>query len=173
MENNTIESTQLIKDSETCKNCPYYITEKDKHIVLGKGEIICNTIILLKRYNDKMSIRNFNLLKDLYKREFNRELTEDYYISNLPKCYNYSIVKFAETEQLVKNCINIFIKEIEYYCKYYKNIVVFDDILSNILLTNNFYIPNVNIIYAHTPADTNKFIKEFKTIIGNDRNLGI
>lgn len=173
MENNIIESQKLIKDIAHCKCCPYYITEKYKHIVFGRGDITSKTVILLKRYADNLSQYYYRLLEDLYRKEFGRELTEDYYISYLPKCHNYSINKFAETEQLVNCCRKILMIELIHYGKYFKNIIIFDDILINILQNNSYPFIGKNIIYSNTPNNTDKFINEFKTIIANDRNLGI
>lgn len=168
-----MESSNTIEHIQYCKTCPYYLTEKDKHIEFGNGDITCKTIIVLNKYGDKLTKYYIDLIKNIYKREFNKEIFEDYYITFLPKCYNYSINKYHTAAQAITSCKYVFLNEINYYCRYYNKIVIFDDILSNVILNSSLPISNVNIICASTPANTYKFIKEFKLIMKNDKNLGI
>lgn len=173
MEHKTIESDSAIKDIEYCKSCPYYFTEKDKHIVFGKGDIICDTVIILKQYNKNLSSFYYELLRKLYRDEFNEELLDKYYVTHLPKCYNYSIQKYSNLDELVKSCLNITITELNTLCKYYKKIIIFDSILSDMLQTCYPNVFNVPIIYASNPTQTERFRLEFKQIMYNDRNMGL
>lgn len=173
MAHNTLQSTGLIKDILWCKKCPYYITEQDKHVILGKGDLTSKTIIILKKYGDKLSRYYYKLLEDTYNKNFNRNLKEDYFITYLPKCYNHSINRFTETEKLVETCIELLVRELDYYCKYYNKIIVFDSILSCVLQKMDFHGTNLQIVYADTPANTKRFINEFNLIISNDKHMGI
>lgn len=84
--------TQLvIKQCNTCKNCPLKIYAKEnERITYGVGNIHSNVIIVLPTY-DANADKDYNtilkLLLDTYKEHTGRNLLEDAYITRLVKCY--------------------------------------------------------------------------------------
>lgn len=105
-------STMLyIHKADICANCPLklYAEQEDK-IILGTGNIMTDTIMILPSYDVKAGIGYPTMLKiiqDIYKEIKGKDILEECYITRSIKCLNKT--DFNLEKDAIKSCItNLF-----------------------------------------------------------------
>ncbi len=105
-------STMLyIHKVDICANCPLklYAEQEDK-IILGTGNIMTDTIMILPSYDVKARIGYSTMLKiiqDIYKEIKGKDILEECYITRSIKCLNKT--DFNLEKDAIKSCItNLF-----------------------------------------------------------------
>lgn len=169
--------TQLvIKQCNTCKNCPLKIYAKENEkITYGVGNIHSNVIIVLPTY-DANADKDYNtilkLLLDTYKEHTGRDLLEDAYITRLVKCY----------KNTPYNLMDVAVPYCGYHLSYEllkinaKNIIFTGDILKRfidgfclentirVFWKNTYTIYSPAVMYYNNETIKNTFIKQLKFI---------
>ena len=102
-------STMLyVCKADICSRCPLklYAKEDDK-IILGTGNIITDTIIVLPSYDVKAGIgypTMLKILQDAYKYITGKELLEEVYVTRVIKCLNKT--DFNLEREVIKSCLS-------------------------------------------------------------------
>ncbi len=94
-----------------CANCPLKLyAEKTDTIILGTGNIMTDTMIILPSYDVKANIGYntiLNIIQDKYREIKGTELLEDCYVTRSVKCLNNT--DFNLEKDAIKSCItNLF-----------------------------------------------------------------
>lgn len=166
-------STQLfIRKADVCSQCPLklYANEDDK-IILGTGNIITNTIMVLPSYDVKAGIGYTTMLKitqDTYKDIVGRELLEDVYVTRSIKCLNKT--DFNLDKDAIKSCITNLFYEISRITPH--KVIIFDKQLYNFGLyrcvIGKFVVKTCispGVMYYDNQNLKDIFIKQFKEAI--------
>lgn len=105
-------STMLyIHKADICANCPLklYAEQEDK-IILGTGNIMTDTIMILPSYDVKAGIgypAMLKIIQDIYKEIKGKDILEECYITRSIKCLNKT--DFNLEKDAIKSCItNLF-----------------------------------------------------------------
>lgn len=120
-------STMLyIHKADICANCPLKLyAEKDDKIILGTGNIMTNTIMILPSYDVKAGIEYTTMLKiiqDAYKDIKGMELLEECYVTRSIKCLNKT--DFNLEKDAIKSCITNLFYEVGRIVP--KKVIIFD-----------------------------------------------
>lgn len=105
-------STMLyIHKADICANCPLKLcAEQEDKIILGTGNIMTDTIMILPSYDVKAGIGYPTMLKiiqDIYKEIKGKDILEECYITRSIKCLNKT--DFNLEKGAIKSCItNLF-----------------------------------------------------------------
>lgn len=120
-------STQLfIHKADVCSRCPLklYANEDDK-IILGVGNIITDTIMILPSYDVKAKIGYITMLQivqDTYKDITGKELLEEIYVTRTIKCLNKT--DFNLEKEAIKSCFTNLCYEISRITP--RKLIIFD-----------------------------------------------
>ena len=130
-------STMLyIHKANVCANCPLKLyAEKDDKIILGTGNIMTNTIMILPSYDVKAGIGYPTMLKiiqDAYKDIKGMELLEECYVTRSIKCLNKT--DFNLEKDAIKSCITNLFYEVSRITP--RKIIIFDKELYDFGLYN-------------------------------------
>ena len=130
-------STMLyIHKANVCANCPLKLyAEKDDKIILGTGNIMTNTIMILPSYDVKAGIGYPTMLKiiqDAYKDIKGMELLEECYVTRSIKCLNKT--DFNLEKDAIKSCITNLFYEVSRITP--KKVIIFDKQLYDFGLYN-------------------------------------
>lgn len=130
-------STMLyIHKANVCANCPLKLyAEKDDKIILGTGNIMTNTIMILPSYDVKAGIGYPTMLKiiqDAYKDIKGMELLEECYVTRSIKCLNKT--DFNLEKDAIKSCIINLFYEVSRITP--KKVIIFDKQLYDFGLYN-------------------------------------
>lgn len=130
-------STMLyINKANICVNCPLKLyAEKDDKIILGTGNIMTNTIMILPSYDVKAGIGYPTMLKiiqDAYKDIKGMELLEECYVTRSIKCLNKT--DFNLEKDAIKSCITNLFYEVSRITP--KKVIIFDKQLYDFRLYN-------------------------------------
>lgn len=130
-------STMLyIYKANVCVNCPLKLyAEKDDKIILGTGNIMTNTIMILPSYDVKAGIGYPTMLKiiqDAYKDIKGMELLEECYVTRSIKCLNKT--DFNLEKDAIKSCITNLFYEVSRITP--KKVIIFDKQLYDFGLYN-------------------------------------
>ena len=130
-------STMLyIHKANVCGNCPLKLyAEKDDKIILGTGNIMTNTIMILPSYDVKAGIGYPTMLKiiqDAYKDIKGMELLEECYVTRSIKCLNKT--DFNLEKDAIKSCITNLFYEVSRITP--KKVIIFDKQLYDFGLYN-------------------------------------
>lgn len=166
-------STQLlIRKADVCSQCPLklYANEDDK-IILGTGNIITNTIMVLPSYDIKAGIGYTTMLKitqDTYKDIVGRELLEDVYVTRSIKCLNKT--DFNLDKDAIKSCITNLFYEVSRITP--RKVIIFDKQLYNFglyrCIAGKFVVKTCispGVMYYDNQNLKDIFIKQFKEAI--------
>lgn len=125
-----------INSINVCSKCPLRIyADKDDKIILGVGNIITDTILVLPSYDVKAKIGYTTMLKilqDVYKDIKGIELLEDCYVTRSIKCLNKT--DFNLEVIAIKSCITNLLYEIGRIAP--RKIIIFDRILHDFTYNN-------------------------------------
>lgn len=130
-------STMLyIHKANVCANCPLKLyAEKDDKIILGTGNIMTNTIMILPSYDVKAGIGYPTMLKiiqDAYKDIKGMELLEECYVTRSIKCLNKT--DFNLEKDAINSCITNLFYEVSRITP--KKVIIFDKQLYDFGLYN-------------------------------------
>lgn len=125
-----------INSIHLCAKCPLRIyADKDDKIILGVGNIVTDTILVLPSYDVKAKIGYTTMLKilqDAYKDIKGIELLEDCYVTRSIKCLNKT--DFNLEIIAIKSCITNLLYEIGRIAP--RKIIIFDRILHDFTYNN-------------------------------------
>lgn len=130
-------STMLyIHKANICANCPLklYAEQEDK-IILGTGNIMTDTIMILPSYDVKAGIGYPTMLKiiqDIYKDIKGKDVLEECYITRSIKCLNKT--DFNLEKDAIKSCIANLFYEVSRITP--RKIIIFDKELYDFGLYN-------------------------------------
>lgn len=130
-------STMLyIHKADICANCPLklYAEQEDK-IILGTGNIMTDTIMILPSYDVKAGIGYPTMLKiiqDIYKDIKGKDVLEECYITRSIKCLNKT--DFNLEKDAIKSCITNLFYEVSRITP--RKIIIFDKELYDFGLYN-------------------------------------
>ncbi len=164
-----INSKININTSTNCNNCPMRLYTKDKHIVMGVGNIHSNYVFILPVYDDKTYETIIKILQEEFVKLKGKELFEIVYVTRIIKCFGSN--DFDIRLSAVKYCSNVLNYELRHIKQ--KNIIVFGSVYDGLeLYINN--IPNIknrNIIHIYDPIvmyyDNDKIRKNFLEQLDN------
>lgn len=169
-------STMLyVCKADICSRCPLklYANEDDK-IILGTGNIITNTIMVLPSYDVKAGIgypTMLKILQDAYRDIKGMELLEDYYVTRSIKCLNKT--DFNLEKDAIKSCIKNLSYEISRIRP--KKIIIFDKFLYDFISTNYtiicpkiYQVVSPGVMYYDNYNLKNTFMKQLKEAINNN-----
>lgn len=155
-----------------CDNCPLKLyAKKDDKIILGTGNIITDTIIVLPSYDIKAGIEYPTILKivqDIYKDIKGTELFEECYVTRSIKCLNKT--DFNLEREAVKSCVSNLFYETSRIKP--KKVIIFDKNLYDFGIYNcnkrKFTVKTVispGVMYYDNQNLKDIFIKQFKEAI--------
>lgn len=125
-----------INSANVCAKCPLRIyADEDDKIILGVGNIITDTILVLPSYDVKAKIGYTTMLKILqeaYKCITGIELLEDTYVTRAIKCFNKT--DFNLEVIAIKSCITNLLYEIGRITP--RKIIIFDRRLHDFTYNN-------------------------------------
>ena len=119
-------TTLCINKIRLCSDCPLKLyAKKNDNIILGTGNIVTDTIIVLPSYDVKAKI-DYNtilsIIRNVYKDIKGTELLEDYYVTRSIKCLNKT--DFNLEKDAIKHCITNLFYEISRINP--KKLIIFD-----------------------------------------------
>lgn len=125
-----------IHKANICANCPLKLyAEKNDKIILGIGNIMTNTIMILPSYDVKAKIGYSTILKiiqDAYRDIKGTELLEECYVTRSIKCLNKT--DFNLEKDAIKSCITNLFYEVGRITP--KKVIIFDKQLYDFGLYN-------------------------------------
>lgn len=130
-------STKLyIHKANICANCPLklYAEQEDK-IILGTGNIMTDTIMILPSYDVKAKIGYSTILKiiqDIYREIKGKDILEECYITRSIKCLNKT--DFNLEKDAIKSCITNLFYEVSRIAP--RKVIIFDKKLYDFGLYN-------------------------------------
>lgn len=166
-------STMLyIHKADICANCPLklYAEQEDK-IILGTGNIMTDTIMILPSYDVKAGIEYPTMLKiiqDIYKEIKGKDILEECYITRSIKCLNKT--DFNLEKDAIKSCITNLFYEVGRITP--RKLIIFDKQLYDFGLYNcnrgKFVVKTVispAVIYYDNQNLKDIFVRQFKEAI--------
>ena len=173
------KTTLCINKVKICSNCPLKLyAKKNENIVLGIGNVVTDTIMVLPSYDVKAKIgyrTMLNVIQDVYRELTSRDILEDYYITRSIKCLNKT--DFNLEKDAIKHCITNLFYEISRINP--KKLIIFDKHLYDFGLyrcNQGKFIVKTCVSPAVMYYDNQKlkdvFIKQFNAAI-NDTQLCI
>lgn len=169
-------STKLyVKLAQCCSQCPLKLyAEEDDKIILGTGNIMTDTIMILPSYDVKAGIGYSTILKilqDAYKDITGMELLEDYYVTRSIKCLNKT--DFNLEKDAIKSCIKNLSYEISRIRP--RKIIIFDKFLYDFISANYtiifpkiYQVVSPGVMYYDNDNLKNVFMKQLKEAINNN-----
>lgn len=168
-------STMLyVCKADVCSQCPLklYANEDDK-IILGTGNIITDTIMILPSYDVKAGIgypTMLKILQDAYRDINGMELLEECYVTRSIKCLNKT--DFNLEKDAIKSCIkNLFYEVVRITPR---KVIIFDKKLYDFGLYNcnrgKFIVKTVispGVMYYNNDNLKNIFIKQLKEALND------
>lgn len=129
-------TTLYIHKADICVNCPLklYAEQEDK-IILGTGNIMTDTIMILPSYDVKAGIGYPTILKiiqDIYREIKGKDILEECYITRSIKCLNKT--DFNLEKDAIKSCIANLFYEVSRITP--RKIIIFDKELYDFGLYN-------------------------------------
>ncbi len=168
MEHNLIKSKMDIKFIHYCNDCPLRLNNKHNKINLGKGFTFTKTMIVVPyhKINDANNTTYdlIDIVEKAYNKITNGNLTDNYYITALPKCYDISLKDYDIIESASINCVKILINELITICANVENLVlcgIKEEIIEHYLKINTITISHP-YTYNNNP---DKFEKELKNAL--------
>lgn len=168
-------TTLPIHKVRLCSKCPLRIyAEKYEHIILGIGNIMTDTIIVLPSYDVKAQIGYNTILKivqDAYRDICGKELLEECYVTRSIKCLNKT--DFNLEKDAIKSCITNLFYEVSRITP--KKVIIFDKQIYDFGLyecnRGKFTVKTVvspGVMYYDNKNLKDIFMKQFKEAINND-----
>ena len=173
------KTTLCINKVRICSNCPLKLySKKNDNIVLGIGNVVTDTILVLPSYDTNAKIGYntiLNITQNAYKDIKGTELLEDCYVTRSIKCVNKT--HFNLEKDAIKHCITNLFYEISRINP--KKLIIFDKHLYDFGLyrcNQGKFIVKTCVSPAVMYYDNQKlkdvFIKQFNAAI-NDTQLCI
>lgn len=169
------ETTLCISRIRLCANCPLKLyAKKNENIVLGIGNVVTDTIMILPSYDVKAKIgyrTMLNVIQDVYRELTSRDVLEDYYITRSIKCLNKT--DFNLEKDAIKYCISNLFWEIGRIAP--SKLIIFDKQLYDFNYNSQISIKTVmspGVMYYDNQKLKDVFIKQFNAAI-NDTQLCI
>lgn len=163
-------STMLyVCKADVCSQCPLklYAKEDDK-IILGTGNIITDTIMILPSYDVKAKIGYITMLQivqNAYKDITGKELLEEIYVTRAIKCLNKT--DFNLEKEAIKSCLSNLYYEIGRIIP--RKLIIFDKQIYDFGLykynQGKYIVKTVvspGVMYYDNDAFKEVFIKQFK-----------
>lgn len=161
--------------ADVCSQCPLklYAKEDDK-IILGTGNVMTNTIMVLPSYDVKAGIGYPTILKilqDAYRDINGMELLEECYVTRSIKCLNKT--DFNLEKDAIKSCIKNLFYEVSRITPL--KVIIFDKQLYDFGLYScnrgKFIVKTVispGVMYYNNDNLKNVFMKQLKEAINNN-----
>lgn len=168
-------STKLcIHKTDLCANCPLKLyANKDENIILGTGNIITDTMLILPSYDVKAGIEYntiLNIVEDKYKEIKGTNLFEDCYITRTIKCFNKT--DFDLEKDAIKFCITNLFYEVSRIRP--RKVIIFDKQIYDFGLYNcnrgKFIVKTVispGVMYYDNQNLKDIFIKQFNEALND------
>lgn len=163
-------STMLyVCKADICSRCPLKLyAKKDDKIILGAGNVMTDTIMVLPSYDVKAGIgypTMLKILQDAYRDIKDMELLEECYVTRGIKCLNKT--DFNLDKDAIKSCITNLFYEVSRITP--RKVIIFDKQLYDFGLYNcnrgKFIVKTVispGVMYYDNDALKEVFIKQFK-----------
>lgn len=163
-----------IHKTDLCANCPLKLyANKDENIILGTGNIITDTMLILPSYDVKAGIEYntiLNIVKDKYKEIKGTNLFEDCYITRTIKCFNKT--DFDLEKDAIKFCITNLFYEVSRIKP--RKVIIFDKQIYDFGLYNcnrgKFIVKTVispGVMYYDNQNLKDIFIKQFNEALND------
>ena len=132
-----------VKECAHCIGCPARLYTPNEFIVYGKGNV-CSPIMFIIYDSYKHKQDNINLLKDIYKELFQKDIFEEHYVTTAVKC----------------ECSNEILMQSFMYCRYFLTTELTTILPRKIIIIGNirlnfgneyktYYLPNIySLLYG-------------------------
>ena len=131
-------TTLCINKIRLCSDCPLKLyAKKNDNIILGTGNIVTDTMLVLPSYDTNAKIGYntiLNITQNAYKDIKGTELLEDCYVTRSIKCVNKT--DFNLEKDAIKSCFTNLLYEISRITP--RKIIIFDKLLADFDLDNYF-----------------------------------
>ena len=155
--------------ADVCSRCPLKLyAKKDDKIILGAGNVMTDTIMVLPSYDVKAKIGYITMLQivqDVYKDITGKELLEEVYVTRVIKCLNKT--DFNLEREAIKSCLNNLYYEIGRITP--RKLIIFDKQIYDFGLykynQGKYVVKTVispGVMYYDNDALKEVFIKQFK-----------